>query len=270
MTTINLPEFHDVTVLESMAKTIRRETIQLIYQAKGGHLGGSLSQVEILVALYFGGLLKEQDHFILSKSHSCESLYYVLQHKGFLTQEILDTYGKDGSSLSSHAHADIPGIEYSGGSLGHGLPFGVGMAFAAKLQNTRSKIFVLVGDGEMVEGSNWEALEFARKLQLNNFYCLIDCNNEWTLGKIEQDKSAHVRRLMEKTIAFGCITASCDGHNFQEIFHAFNLVSQIEKPKTIVFNTIKGRGSTITESGSWHHKVPNKEQFEKIMKELDQ
>ena len=255
----------DFEEYEKIAKNIRREILEMIYRTKGPHIGCSFSMVEILVALYFK-ILKinpknpadpNRDRFILSKGHGCPALYPVLAERGFFSKEILKGFAIDGGTLEQHPTRNVSwGIEASTGSVGHGLSLGVGMALAAKYDQRPSRIFIFLGDGELDEGSNWEAIMFANYHQLDNLVAIIDRNQCQILGRTNE--VLELEPLVEKWRSFGWQVKEINGHNFKEIFNALeNVPFQSQKPSCLIANTIKGKAVSFMENElRWHDKCP--------------
>lgn len=259
------------------ATHIRKRILEIIFRAKGGHTGGSLSSVDILTSLYFSILrvdpteskLKNRDRFILSKGHSVEGLYCVLAEAGFISDELLDSYGKFQSILAGHPTVKIPGIEICSGALGHGLSVGVGMAIAAKMENEGSRVFVLMGDGEQGEGSIYEAAMSASHYKLDNLIAIIDRNKLQISGNTEDVMA--IDPIRERWESLGWKTLECDGHNIGQLNNIFHSIPvQVGKPHLVIAHTIKGKGVSFMENhAKWHHGVPNAEQFAKAIKELE-
>ncbi len=266
----------DVEYLKDKAKDIRRTIVRMIYQAKSGHIGGSLSSVEILVTLYYRILRidpknpdwPDRDRFILSKGHSVEGYYAILADLGFIDREELETYCKFNSRLTGHPTVKIPGVEANTGSLGHGLSIGVGMALAGKMDNRDYKVYVLMGDGEQAEGSIWEAGMSASHYRLDNLVGIVDRNRLQIGGPTESVMS--LEDLSDKWKAFGWSVIEVNGHDIKELINVFeNTPITRNKPTLIIAHTIKGRGvSFIENKAEWHHKVPTEEEFARIMEEL--
>ncbi|KAA6326650.1 Transketolase [termite gut metagenome] len=265
---------NDSTIL---AKRIREYSLNMVYQAKSSHIGGSLSMTDILAVLY-SSVLKydpsnpqwdKRDRFILSKGHSCVSYYSTLALCGFFSLEDLSEYGKDGSRLLSHTTHYVPGIEISSGSLGHGFPIACGIALAAKRQKKDYSIYVLVGDGEMDEGSNWEALLFAAHFKLDNLCLIIDYNNLQSLGRTNE--VLNLEPLKSKLKSFNWHVLQIDGHDHVAILNAFKLASKTEeKPTVIIADTVKGKGISFMENELvWHYKSPNNLEYMAAKKELN-
>ncbi len=266
-----------VRELEIKAIKIRKRLLRLIYEAKAGHTGGSLSSVDILVALYFRVLKidpsnpswEERDRFILSKGHSVEGYYCVLTETGFISEEILSTYGQFKSLLAGHPTVKVPGIEVNSGALGHGLSVGTGMALAAKRDNKNHRIYVLMGDGEQGEGSVMEAANAAGHFKLDNLTAIID-RNRLQISGFTEDIMA-LTNLEYRWKSYGWTVRQTDGNNIKQLLNAFRKMPvEIGKPHLIIANTTKGKGISFMENlPAWHHKVPNPEQYEQALQELD-
>jgi len=250
------------TELEEIAERTRRQTIEMVRKAGDGHLGGSLSALEILVALYHGGILHvdpknpkwtDRDRFILSKAHACQSLYVVLANLGFFPAEELNTFMQNGSRLSGHSDYRIPGVEVAGGSLGHGLGLACGMAWAAKMDGKRHKVYCLIGDGESQEGSIWEAAMFASHHKLNNLIAITDRN---LLGSEDfTENTCDLGPLFDKWRCFGWETRSVEnGHNFNSIMRQFYPNAM---PLMIIAYTQKGHGTSLEGQPKSHHHIPD-------------
>ena len=263
--------------LESIAKKVRAHSIKMIYEAGSGHPGGSLSAVDILVALYFH-IMKhdpkkpdwaDRDRFVLSKGHSAPALYAVLAESGYFPVEELSTLRKLGSRLQGHpCMRKTPGVEMSTGSLGHGLAAGNGMALAAKLDRKLHMIYVLCGDGEMDVGETWEAAMLASHFKLDNVIMYIDRNKLQLDGPTEKIMS--LEPLADKWKAFGWHVIEINGHSMKEIIHATNEARTIKgKPTVIICHTIKGRGVSYMEGTlHFHGKAPDEQEYKQAMKEL--
>lgn len=268
----------DAKKLTSRAAWVRRQVFEMIIGAGKGHMGGSLSCTDILVALYQGGGLRfdssnkdweGRDRFIFSKGHSAEAIYAVLADVGFFEEEQLSTYGQPGSKLGSHVDMSIPGIEVSTGSLGHGLGIGAGLALAAKLDSKDHLIVVLLGDGECYEGSVWEAAMFASHHGLNNLVAIVDRNGQITLDRTED--ANRLEPFGDKWEAFGWEVRTVDGHSFDSLLDVFQKMrSRVsDLPMVIVAKTVKGKGISYMEGNlNWHHNVPKGELLEQGRKEL--
>lgn len=263
--------------LEKKAIEIRKRLIQLIFEAKGGHTGGSLSSVDILVALYFdilridprNPLWKDRDRFILSKGHSVEGYFCVLEKAGFIDENTLSTYGKFGSLLAGHPTNKVPGVEVNSGALGHGLSIGVGMALTAKRDKKDTRIYVLMGDGEQGEGSIMEAANAGGHYKLDNLTAIIDRNRLQISGNTEDVMALDCLETRWKS--YGWSVKQINGNNMQEILDTFkNVPFEKDKPNLVIANTIKGKGVSFIENQAvWHHKVPNETQYKQSMEELN-
>ncbi len=236
--------------LDAIAHQIRYEIIKMLVPLESHHIGCSLGIVEILTALYFEVMNIDpknpedinRDYFILSKGHAGASLYATLALRGFFDKKLLSQYDTNGGLLPEHASRVVSGVELSTGSLGHGLPVGLGLALSAKRDKRPNKVFVLMSDGELDEGSNWEAFLFASQHKLNNVIAIIDKNGLQGFGKTEEVIS--VEPIKEKLESFGWAVQEADGHDLQSLKKAMTEAqnSQSDKPNIIIAKTIKGRG----------------------------
>ena len=273
-----LPKSKEKKELRLQAEKIRRRIIEIIYLAKAGHTGGSLSSIEVETVLYFYVMnidpanpqKTDRDRFILSKGHSVEALYATLEARGFLSKEVLDTYGKYQSILAGHPTKKVPGVELNSGALGHGLSVGVGMSIANKMDKKSCKTFVLMGDGEQGEGSIYEAAMAASHYKLDNLAAIIDRNGLQISGTTEEVMTLNPMR--ERWEAFGWEVHEVNGHCIGELMDTFdNLDFNNKMPKLIISKTIKGNGVSYMENVlKWHHGVPNTEQYEQALKEIDE
>lgn len=264
--------------LKALAYQLREDTINIICAGKAGHIGGDMSVMEILTELYFKQMNispenqndENRDLFIMSKGHSMEAYYAVLAEKGFLDkQEILDTFSKFGSKYIGHPNNKLPGIEMNSGSLGHGLPVCVGMAKAGKMDGKDYRVYVVMGDGELAEGSVWEGAMAARQYQLDNLCAVVDRNRLQISGNTE-DVMGH-DDLHERFRSFGWhVIDVADGNDIDQLDAAFEEAKTVKgKPTVLIANTVKGKGSSIMENkANWHHKVPTAEEYQTIMQDL--
>ena len=259
---------------QELARKVRVHAVKMVNKGGSSHIGSVLSIVDILAVLY-GRVMQyrsnepkwaNRDRFILSKGHAGAGVYAVLAECGFFNIAELDKHYQDGSIFSGHvSHKGVPGVELSTGSLGHGLPVASGMALAAKIDKKSHKIFVVMSDGELDEGSNWEAFMFASHHELNNLTAVIDRNKLQSMKTTEETLS--LEPLRDKLIAFGWNVIEVDGHNHDELFSAID--SDTKKPKVIIANTIKGKGVSFMENEiAWHYRTPSGELFDQAMKEL--
>lgn len=270
----------DIEKLKDSAKKVRRNILKMIHNAKSGHPGGSLSGADILTVLYEKSLnipvewnnnpdFDSRDRFILSKGHASPLLYAILAQHGVIKESELMTFRKINSRLQGHpARGYIPGVEASTGSLGQGLSVGCGIAMGLKLDNNPAKVVVYMGDGELQEGSCWEAFMQAAHRNLNNLIAIIDRNRLQIDGNTEDVMA--IGNAAEKIGAFGWNTRVIDGHNIEEIFIAMEQAKLSDKPFAIIANTVKGKGVSFMENqAGWHGKAPNDEQLAQALKELE-
>jgi transketolase len=263
--------------LEKLAVEVRKRLIEIIVKANGGHIGGALSSVDILVALHCEIMNidpdnlynPDRDRFILSKGHSVEGYYSVLEKCGFISEHTLNTYGKYNSILGGHPTNKVPGVEFNTGALGHGLAAGVGMALAAKRDHRTYKTYVLMGDGEHGEGSIMEAAASAGHYNLDNLVGILDRNKLQISGYTDEVCSSG--NLAAKYEASNWSVIECDGHDMAELVSVFSTVPcKPGKPTFVIANTIKGKGVSFMENRmEWHHKVPTREQYVNAMLELN-
>lgn len=265
--------------LNKLCREMRKDILSMIHAAKSGHPGGNLSAVEILAVLYKFCMnhspewdkspdFQNRDRFILSKGHASAALYSILAECGYFPKEELLTFRKLGTRLQGHPSCrHLKGIEVSTGSLGQGLSMACGVALGLKLDKNPANVFVLVGDGEMQEGSIWEAIMNASHHNLNNLIAFIDKNKLQIDGCTCEVKS--IEPLDEKFEAFGWNVINIDGHNVEEIFVAVQSAKTMDRPTAIIAETVKGKGVSFMENNcGWHGKAPNDEDFAKAMAEL--
>lgn len=267
--------------LNNIAAKIRKELFITVYNGGGGHIGGALSSVEIMTALYFGGVLKydprnpedaERDRFILSKGHSSTLLYTTLANAGFISAQTLATYGKPDTRLGGHPKiGDIPGVEATTGALGHGLCFATGIALAAKLDGKSYGTYVLLGDGECQEGSVWEAALFAAQRRLGRLTAIVDYNKLQAMDKL--CNIIGLESLAGKWKAFGWDVIETDGHDIAQILKALGgreKNPEDAQPRAIIAHTVKGKGVSFMENEPlWHYRLPNKEELKIVKTELN-
>ena len=263
--------------LKAKSFALRKDILDMVYSAKTGHIGGDFSVCDILNVLYNRQMnltpenfsSKGRDHFILSKGHSVEALYAVLADKGFFPKELLKTYSQFGSDFIGHPNNKIPGIEMNSGSLGHGLSVGVGMAIAEKRDGSPARVYVVMGDGELAEGSVWEAAMAASHYGLDNLTAIVDRNGLQISGSTEQVMTQESQR--ERWSAFGWHVLEANGNDVTEISAKLAEAAGFRgKPCVIIAHTVKGYGVSFMENrAEWHHKVPDREQYETAMAELD-
>lgn len=265
--------------LRVIANRIRRRDVQAVYEAGAGHVGGEMSVIDLLTALYFhvmsvdpdAPLDPQRDRFVLSKGHTALALYIVLSEKGFIPKEEIATFLKPYSRLNGHPNrTKVPGVETNTGPLGHGLPIAVGMAKAAKLSHESWRTFVITGDGEMQEGSNWEAIMAAAQFKLDNLTLIIDHNRLQQGARLAETNN--LAPLAPKLEAFGWAVVEINGHDMDEICRVLAADQIVAgKPTCIVAHTNKGHGiSFMSDNVAWHHKVPDAAQYKQALAELEE
>ena len=269
----------DATELAEIAKRIRRDIVTATTAAASGHPSTSLSMVEILTVLYFGGVLRYdpanpddpgRDRFVLSKGHGAPGLYAVLAEAGYFPREDLVTLRKMGSPLEGHPNmCRLPGVEASTGSLGQGFSIAIGHALAGRLDGRDFRVYVMVGDGESEQGQVWEAAMYAGNHGLDNLTLIVDRNGYQQTGAV--DDVQPLDPLEDKLQAFGLEVATIDGHSLDEVAGAFDWARGVEgKPQAIVANTIKGKGVSLLEAkqGGWHGKPIPADEEAKALQEI--
>jgi transketolase len=268
----------DEKALEQLSSQIRAEIIETAHKTEAMHLGGCLSCVDILVALYFGCMSvrpeepdwQDRDRFILSKGHAALAWYTVLAHRGFFPVEQVLTFNKDKSLFTEHpVWKNIPGVEATSGSLGHGLGIGSGMALAAKISKKSYRTFVLMSDGECDEGSVWESALFAPTHSLGNLVAIIDYNKWQACGR--SNEIMHLSPLKQKFSAFGWASYEVDGHDTGAMIDLFQSVitSPEQRPVVIIAHTVKGKGvSFMEDDNNWHYRIPSADEVVKAHQEL--
>jgi len=263
--------------LSAQANAIRRENLRMLTRAHLGHTGGDLSVADILAVLYFAVLnidpqrpaWPERDRLVLSKGHCAGALYTTLAMRGFFPVEDLKTFAQPLSPLNGHPNrVKVPGVETNTGPLGHGLPVSVGAALAARLQKAAWRVYVITGDGELQEGSNWEAAMCAAHYKLDNLTLIID-RNGLQLGNTTEATN-HLEPLVEKWSAFGWSVHEVDGHDHRELLNTFQtLPFEQGKPNCVIAHTHKGQGvSFIRDQVGWHHRIPTESELAQALQEL--
>lgn len=260
--------------LEAVARQIRRRDLQAVVEAGAGHIGGEMSAIDILTALYFRVLHidpnqpknPQRDRFILSKGHVALALYVTLAKRGFMSEDEISTFLQPHSRLNGHPNCNkVPGVETNTGPLGHGLPIAVGIAKAAKIMGERYHTYVMTGDGEMQEGSNWEAISAAAQFGLDNLTLIID-HNRFQQGAALADTN-NLAPFGSKLAAFGWDVTEINGNDMAQIVPA--LEHRSTNPQCIIAHTNKGHGiSFMQDTVDWHHKVPNAEQYKIAISDL--
>lgn len=266
--------------LTALSYELRKDVIEIIRAGKAGHIGGDMSVIDTLVALYFNQMNvgpekaddPDRDRFVMSKGHSVEALYAVLAKKGFFsTEEVIEKFSKFGSKFIGHPNNKLPGIEMNSGSLGHGLPVSVGMALAGKMNQQPYRVYTVMGDGELAEGSVWEGAMAASHYKLDNLCAVVDRNRLQISGNTED--VMHHDDLHERFRSFGWNVIDVeDGNNISQLIAAFEDAKKVkEKPTVLIANTVKGCGSPVMENKvGWHHHVPSDEEYTQIMKDLEE
>jgi len=268
----------DALHLPDVARQVRRDILTMLHQAGSGHPGGSLSAVEMLVALYWRFLRHDppnpqwpdRDRFILSKGHAAPVLYAVLANRGYFPREELATLRRLNSRLQGHTDSTCtPGVEMSAGSLGQGLSFGIGMALAARLDGRGYRVFVMLGDGECNEGQVWEAALAASHFKLDTVTVLLDRNRVQNDGPTAQIMDTEP--MADKWRAFGWSVAEVDGHDFAQVLPAIEAARSVRgRPSIVIGHTTKGKGVSFMEGTSdWHGKAPNADELARALAELD-
>ena len=266
----------DIELLKAKAYRFRKEILETLHLAGSGHPGGSLSAVEILIALYEVVMLHRpqeplwegRDRLVVSKGHVTPVVYVTLANYGYFSKEELKTFRKFGSRLQGHVVKKVPGVEFNTGSLGHGLSFANGVAMAARLKKADFNTFCLMGDGEIQEGSVWEAAMSAAHFKLDNICAIVDYNKVQENGLVSDIKG--LEPLVGKWQAFGWNTLSVDGNNFEQLLASFaDFRNTKGKPTVVIANTLKGKGVPFMElKSAWHGKAPDKEQLAEALKVL--
>lgn len=269
-------EIEIVMETKTFAKQIRYKSLEMVYNAKASHVAGALSIADVLAVLYNTVMhidsknpdMVDRDYLIYSKGHTCVALYAALALKGFYPEACLNDYGKENSPFISHVSSKIPGVEFSTGSLGHGLPVSCGLALAFKRQLRSNRVFCIVGDGEMDEGSNWEAMLFAAQNHLDNLCLLVDVNKIQAMG--ETCDIINLENLSDKFSSFGWSCFRIDGNDISNIENALaEFPSKNGNPTAIICDTIKGKGVSFMEGNlRYHYAPPSKDELDIAIKEL--
>ncbi len=266
----------DPTETRQLAKAIRGHALRMVHHAQASHIGAGLSMADLLAVLY-GSVLRvgadrpdspDRDRFILSKGHAAAALYAVLAERGFFPLDWLGTYCDDGSRLAGHISHHVPGVDFSTGSLGHGLSIGCGVALAARRDDRPYRAFVLLGDGECDEGAVWEAALFAPHHRLDNLVAIVDHNKIQSFGAVKE--VLDLAPLADKWRSFGWAVREIDGHDHDQIHDALQaLPFEPDRPSVIVAHTVKGKGVSFMENElAWHYKSPDDAQLAAALAEL--
>ncbi len=262
------------TNYKEIAREVRKIVLRLIYQAQTSHIGSNFSCIDILTVLYSianidKDLKEDRDRIVVSKGWVAAAIYTFLDRKGIIPKEDLETYCKNESKYIGLAEPNIRGVEAAGGSMGFGLPFGVGFALAKKTKKEQGKAFVLMSDGEMDCGTTWESALIAAHNKLDNLFVIVDMNGLQGMGKVKE--ILNIEPLKDKWKAFGWEVQEIDGHNFEEIERALTSpLFQKGKPIVIIAKTIKGKGVSFMEGNNlYHYKAPSEEEYQRALKELE-
>ena len=267
----------EISWLVGKANELRVLILEMVIRAGGGHIGGAYSIIEVITALYFRVLnhdpqnpsWSDRDRLLFSKGHGCLALYAALAEAGYFEKERLEKFCVDGGLLPGHPEREfVPGVEITSGSLGHGLSIGVGMALAAKIDKKKYHVYVVLSDGELNEGSTWEALMSGSQFSLDNLTAIIDSNKFISLGSISE--IMNIEPLSERLRDFGWAVDEIDGHDINQIVSSIEKVPfESGKPSAIIANTVKGKGVSFMENvPMWHYRAPNKEEAELALREL--
>ncbi|MBI2655452.1 transketolase [Candidatus Woesearchaeota archaeon] len=273
-----MPKKDLILDLKKKAKELRKDIITMIYNAQSGHPGGSLSEIDMLVALYYYKLRidpkspkwEDRDRFVLSKGHASPGIYAVLADRGFFPKSELGRFRQLNGMLQGHPELSTPGVEFAGGSLGQGMSFSVGIALALKLDKKSSKVYVMIGDGESQEGIVWEASMAAAFHKLDNFIAILDKNQVQETGKTKDVMD--IGDVAAKWKAFGWNVIEINGHDMNEIIKALDIAASTKngKPTMIVSNTMKGKGVSFMELNyKFHGKAPNEEEYKKALEDIN-
>lgn len=267
----------DAKNLRLISERNRKRLVEIVYKAGAGHIGGDLSCLNVLTALYFDVMNVNpdnpkddaRDRFVLSKGHCVEALYATLEARGILSRKIVDTLGQFGSILAGHPMVEVPGIEVNSGALGHGLSIGVGMALAAKMDGKTFKTYVLMGDGEQAEGSIYEAAMAANQYRLGNLVAIIDRNHLQISGNTEDVMA--IDDIHERWGAFGWEVTDMDGDDAEEAARVLKSIDfSSSRPHLVISNTTKGKGISYMENNAkWHHGMPDAGQYAQAIAEIE-
>lgn len=256
----------NAVALQRIANLRRADAATMITRAGTGHTGGAMSCLDILTCLFYR-VMGENDHFFLSKGHSVEGYWAILADRGFFPKEWLRTFSQAGSPLIGHPNSEVPGVEMSTGSLGHGLSIGVGAALAARRQGRDARVFVVMGDGEQAEGSVWEAAMAGANYALSNLFAIVDRNGLQISGPTEQVMA--LEDFAAKWRAFGWDVTEIDGNDMGALVSYFDSTGAPQKPRCLIARTIKGKGLPFAENrAAWHHHVPSAAQLEEAYRAL--
>ncbi|HEY8449962.1 MAG TPA: transketolase [Bacillota bacterium] len=274
----HLRRLETIPELARKARQLRRDVVDIVYHARSGHPGGALGMADVLTVLWYHFLRDDpsdpdwpdRDRFVLSNGHVCPILYAILADRGYFDQALLKTFRRLGSPLQGHpsVRKGLPGVEYSGGSLGNGLSFALGMALAARVSGRHYRVFCSVGDGDCQEGQTWEAAMAAAHYRVGNLNVVVDFNRSQIDGPTDEIMS--LGDLAAKWAAFGWHVQEIDGHDYEQILAAWQrALAEDRRPSVIVARTVIGKGVSYMEGDyRWHHGAPNEQQYRQAMAEL--
>lgn len=267
----------DLEFLTRKARQIRRQVFEKVIASGNGHLGGTYSCTDLLVAMYYGAGLnfdrndptsKSADTFIMGKGHACLALYFIFNDLGWISSDRLKEYGQNGGSLGGQLDNTVPSVQYNTGSLGHALGICAGQALAARLDGAKTRAVAMMGDGECDEGSVWEAVFFAGRERLSNLTAIVD-RNRLSVTDVRAEDDVVFSNFTNKMNSFGWNCIEINGHSFADITRAFEMSKSTDKPLMILANTIKGKGISFMENETkWHHSLPSQKEIELARKEL--
>jgi transketolase len=268
---------NDPKKLAALSWDLRADAVKIVMAGRGGHIGGDMSVMDILTTLYFREMNvspenrndPDRDRFVLSKGHSVEAYYAVLARKGFFPlEDVLAQFSRFNTPFIGHPNNKLPGIEMNSGSLGHGLPVCVGMALAARMDGRAYRVYTVMGDGELAEGSVWEAAMAASQYRLDNLCAVVDRNRLQISGNTED--VMHQDSQEARWSAFGWNAVRAEGNDVRSLCAAFDAARACRgKPTVVIAETVKGCGSAVMENkAEWHHRVPTEEEYEQILKDL--
>lgn len=266
--------------LKILSYDLRKDVVDMIMEGKGGHIGGDMSVIDSLIALYFNIMnISPQnqddtgrDKFVMSKGHCVEALYAVLAAKGFFNiEEVIQNFSKFGSKYIGHPNNKLPGIEMNSGSLGHGLPVSVGMALAGKMDRMDYRVYTVMGDGELAEGSVWEGAMAAAHYKLDNLCATVDRNRLQISGNTEDVMGHDDLHTRFESFGWNVIDVK-DGNDIEQLTKAYQEAAKaVGRPSVVIANTVKGCGSAVMENkAGWHHKVPTAQEYGQIIRDFDQ
>lgn len=266
--------------LTKKAYELRKDILKMIYRSKAGHIGGDMSVIDILTVHYYKVMnitpenvkSEDRDRFLLSKGHCADALYVILGNLGFCDkQEVMETFSSYNSHFIGHPNMEVPGIEMNSGSLGHGLPVGVGMALAGKMDKKDYRVYVVLGDGEMAEGSNYEAMMAAAHYKLDNLCATVDLNGLQISGSTKDVMDSSNMGAKFNSFGWNVIDVN-DGNDCEQLAEAYQKAKECKnKPSVVLAHTVKGKGVSFMENNpKWHHGVLSKEQFEQAMRDIEE